>query len=245
MSTVSVESPFKSAYVDIDESFHGEAISLPAYELPSSTRAVDSWRYQYLKRALDFLGALAMIAVFAIPGLVIVAAILLTSRGPAFYREERVGRYGVPFTIWKFRSMRQDAGAHSHVGRARRDGTPLQWRMCKQLRDPRITAVGGFLRRWSIDELPQLFNVLRGEMAFIGPRPIVEAETILYGKLLSFYLAATPGLSGLWQVSGRSDVDYAKRAKLDASYVSSWSLRADFHILLRTIPAVLQRDGAR
>jgi len=117
--------------------------------------------------------------------------------------------------------------------------------MCKQRRDPRITAVGGFIRRWSLDELPQLLNVIRGEMSLICPRPIVEAEARFYGNLLAFYLAATPGLSGLWQVSGRSNVDYAERAKLDALYVRSWCLEADLDIFFRTIPAVLSRIGAR
>ena len=116
--------------------------------------------------------------------------------------------------------------------------------MRKHLRDPRITAIGGFLRRWSLDEIPQLFNVLRGEMSLVGPRPIVETETAFYGDLLPYYLAASPGLSGLWQVSGRSRVDYDRRAKLDALYVQSWSLGADFNILFRTIPAVLSRVGA-
>jgi undecaprenyl-phosphate galactose phosphotransferase len=117
--------------------------------------------------------------------------------------------------------------------------------MQKQFKDPRITAIGGFLRSWSIDELPQLINVLRGEMSLIGPRPIVAAETDFYGDLLSFYLAATPGLSGLWQVSGRSQVDYDERAKLDARYVRFWSLKNDMEILFRTIPAVLGRVGAK
>jgi undecaprenyl-phosphate galactose phosphotransferase len=124
-------------------------------------------------------------------------------------------------------------------------GTVLQWRMCKHLRDPRITAIGSILRRWSLDELPQLINVLRGEMSLIGPRPIVEAETDFYGNHLDSYLSATPGLSGLWQVSGRSDVGYVERVKLDALYVRSWCLMADLRILFRTIPAVLSRIGAR
>jgi lipopolysaccharide/colanic/teichoic acid biosynthesis glycosyltransferase len=175
----------------------------------------------------------------------IAAAILLTSRGPVFYREERIGRDGQLFRIWKFRSMRQNAPRQVHIAGAQSGGTVLQWRMRKHLRDPRITAIGGFLRRWSLDEVPQLLNVLRGEMSFIGPRPIVEAEVVLYGDLLHFYLAAIPGLSGLWQVSGRSNLDYGKRAKLDSAYIRSWSLRADLSIFFRTIPAVLSRTGAR
>jgi len=117
--------------------------------------------------------------------------------------------------------------------------------MDKRGHDPRVTRIGRFLRRWSLDEVPQLFNVLRGDMSLIGPRPIVKAETYYYKHLLSFYLAARPGLSGLWQVSGRSDLDYDARARLDADYVQNWTMMADLKILLRTIPAVLGRVGAR
>jgi lipopolysaccharide/colanic/teichoic acid biosynthesis glycosyltransferase len=206
---------------------------------------IESWRYQNVKRAFDILCALTMIAVFAIPGLLIAAAILLTSEGPVFYREERIGRNGSPFQIWKFRSMNRHAPRRASIAGTHPNGSVLQWRMSKHLKDPRITAIGGFLRRWSLDELPQLFNVLHGEMSLVGPRPIVEAETDFYGNLLPFYLAATPGLSGLWQISGRSEVDYAVRTKLDVLYVRSWSLRADLNIFFRTVPAVLSRRGAR
>jgi exopolysaccharide production protein ExoY len=214
------------------------------YLLPTDV-PVESWRYQYVKRGLDVTCVLIMMVVFAVPGLLIAAAILLTSAGPVFYREERIGQDGRVFRIWKFRSMHRHAARQGHISVPQPGGTVLQWRMRKHLADPRITAVGGFLRRWSLDELPQLFNVLRGEMSLIGPRPIVEAETAMYGNLLHFYLAAVPGLSGLWQVSGRSNVDYVGRAKLDASYVQTWSLKGDLCILFRTIPAVLTRTGAR
>jgi lipopolysaccharide/colanic/teichoic acid biosynthesis glycosyltransferase len=217
----------------------------PSGFMLSARESVDSWCYKYVKRALDVTIAPLMIAGFAIPGLLIAVSIVLTSEGPVFYREERIGRAGRPFQIWKFRTMHRNAGGSGHIAVSRPDGKVLQWRMLKSLRDPRITAVGNLLRRWSLDELPQLFNVLSGEMSLIGPRPIVEAEAALYGDLLGFYLASTPGLSGLWQVSGRSNVDYPKRAKLDAMYVQSWSLGADFSILVRTIPAVLGRIGAR
>ena len=199
-----------------------------------------SWQYQYVKRGLDIAGALCMLSVFLIPGLLIALAILITSPYPVFYCEERIGRYGVPFRIWKFRSMRPHVSRRSHP-----DGGVLQWRMNKRGHDPRVTFIGRFLRRWSLDEVPQIFNVLRGDMSLIGPRPIVKAETYYYKHLLSFYLAATPGLSGLWQVSGRSDLDFAERARLDADYVQNWSLAQDFKILFRTIPAVLGRVGAR
>jgi lipopolysaccharide/colanic/teichoic acid biosynthesis glycosyltransferase len=185
-----------------------------------------------------------MIALFLIPGLLIAALIRLTSPYPIFYSEERIGRNGTPFRIWKFRSMRPHAPAQRAAG-PHAEGVVLQWRIDKRKHDPRITGIGRFLRRWSLDEVPQVFNVLRGEMSLIGPRPIVKAETYFYEHLLGFYLAATPGLSGLWQVSGRSDLDYIERAKLDAAYVQDWSLTADFRIFLRTIPAVLGRVGAR
>jgi len=203
-----------------------------------------SWQYRYFKRMIDIVGALLMIALLLIPGILIALAILLTSPYPVFYSEERIGRGGVPFRIWKFRSMRPHGGLHRIAG-SHSDSVVLQWRVDKRRHDPRVTTIGRFLRRWSLDEVPQVFNVLRGDMSLIGPRPIVKAETGFYKHLLSFYLAATPGLSGLWQVSGRSDVDYAERARLDASYVQNWSLAADFKILLRTIPAVLGRVGAR
>lgn len=206
--------------------------------------AVESWRYTYLKRLIDFLGATILIVILAIPGVLISAAILLTSGGPVFYREERIGRNGRRFRIWKFRSMRPSAVRRSRILEGHSDTNVLEWRMKKHLPDPRITPIGRILRNWSLDELPQLINIFRGEMSLIGPRPIVQSETKYYGDLLPFYLAASPGLSGLWQVSGRSNIDYEKRARLDATYVQSWSLRADFLILLRTIPAVLGRVGA-
>ncbi len=212
--------------------------------VPPGQLPVESWRYRYVKRLFDITGALLMIAVFLIPGTLIALAILITSPYPVFYSEERIGRGGVPFRIWKFRSMRPHMAPHRVTG-GHSEGVVLQWRMDKRGHDPRVTTVGRFLRRWSLDEVPQVFNVLRGDMSLIGPRPIVKAETYYYKHLLAFYLAAAPGLSGLWQVSGRSDLDFDARARLDAEYVQTWSLMGDFKILLRTIPAVLGRVGAR
>jgi lipopolysaccharide/colanic/teichoic acid biosynthesis glycosyltransferase len=226
----------------------GEEIVTPEDSwLEGSTRIetapVDSWRYRYIKRALDFSLSLIMMIVIAIPGLLIACAIVLNSKGAVFYREERIGRFGRSFRIWKFRSMYANSPHRpSSVGAL--PPKVLEWRMRKKHADPRITAVGGFLRRWSLDELPQIYNILRGDMSLVGPRPIVETETALYGDWLPYYLEATPGLSGLWQVSGRSLIEYEERAKLDASYVKSWSLASDLSILLRTFPAVLRRVGA-
>ena len=222
--------------------FHG--VLLEARH-PDECAPADTWRYRYVKRTLDFCGAAFLLLLFAIPCLLIAAIIALTSPGPIFYREERIGRNGRLFRIWKFRSMYRDAAQRSHIAAAKHGGVVLEWRMRKHLSDPRVTAIGSVLRSWSLDEIPQLLNVLRGEMSLIGPRPIVKSEAPLYGDFLRYYLAATPGMSGLWQVSGRSGVDYNKRARLDMHYVEFWSLGLDFRILFQTFPAVLGRVGAR
>lgn len=234
---------FDEISVAIDEA---QAISSPhsGHYMPAEELPLDSWRYRYVKRAIDVVLGLIMALVFLIPAILIAVAIRLTSTYPIFYSEKRIGRNGVAFRIWKFRSMRPHTVPHrSSAGHT--EGIVLEWRMDKRGYDPRVTRIGRFLRRWSLDEVPQLFNVLRGDMSLIGPRPVVKAETHLYKHLLPFYLAATPGLSGLWQVSGRSDLDYETRASLDAAYVQTWSLRTDFVIFLRTFPAVLRRVGAR
>ena len=203
----------------------------------------ESWRYHYAKRAIDIVGASAVLTVCAIPALAIAAGVRLTSKGPIFYHEERIGRGGRTFRLWKFRSMRVRC---SEKTASDDESVDSQWRLSKGkcTVDPRITPFGRFLRKWSLDELPQLINVLRGEMSLVGPRPIIQAETGFYRDLLPFYLAAKPGLSGLWQVSGRSRLDYEKRIKLDAFYVHTWSLATDFYLLGRTVSAVLSQAGA-
>jgi lipopolysaccharide/colanic/teichoic acid biosynthesis glycosyltransferase len=198
-----------------------------------------------VKRAIDVVGSALGIALCLVPGLWIAAAIALSSKGPIFYREARIGRGGRAFHIWKFRSMH--TGPHQRRGDdpGRNFEVLSRLRTCKDMADTRITAVGKFLRQWSLDEIPQLFNVFLGEMSLIGPRPVVQSELRLYSHLLGFYLAATPGMSGLWQVSGRSNVSFPNRARLDATYVRQWSLKMDLTILSRTFPAVLRRVGAR
>lgn len=243
MRTIQVQAVYDEPIVTLDDSSAAAENAYPVYAPPADA-PVDSWRYRYIKRAFDVSVAFVLAVLFAVPSLIIAALIRITTNGPVFYREERIGRDGVPFRIWKFRSMRPSLPARSVTG-AKAERVVLQWRMKKHRHDPRITRIGGILRRWSLDELPQIINVLRGEMSLIGPRPIIEAETALYRDLLHHYLAATPGLSGLWQVSGRSDIDYDERAKLDATYVCTWSLMLDVKILFKTIPAVLGRVGAR
>lgn len=207
--------------------------------------SIQSWRYTLVKRGIDLLLSSLILVLFAVPGCIIAALIALTSRGPVFYREMRIGRYGYQFKIWKFRSMYLDGDHRSRMSHHESSEAHLFWRMRKSSLDPRITTIGRFLRCWSLDELPQLINVLNGEMSLIGPRPIVEAEIGPYGKLISAYIEVTPGLSGLWQVSGRSNIGYAQRAELDARYARTWSLVQDFNIFLRTFPAVLRRIGAQ
>ncbi len=219
------------------------AVYFPNRDLPENV-PLGNWRYNCLKRVLDVVCAAIMLLVFLIPGLLIAAIILLTSQGPVFYREQRIGRHGTPFMIWKFRTMHRDVPHLEFVTAPHEGGKSVHRRTCKHLPDPRITRIGSWLRQWSLDELPQLLNVLRGDMSLVGPRPIVEAETVFYADTITFYLRAKPGLTGLWQVSGRSNLGYESRVNLDVLYVQTWSLRDDLRILLRTVPAVLGRVGA-
>ena len=199
-----------------------------------------------LKRVLDM--ALAGVAfVFLAPCFVIIPALIkLTSRRPVFYRQERLGRNGRLFRVWKFRSMHADAEARLQKVLAVNAVAAEEWtRNFKLAHDPRITLLGRFLRKTSLDELPQLFNVFTGDMALIGPRPIVEGEVSYYGDAYKVVSAVRPGVTGLWQVSGRSDTDYARRMGLDMSYVLNWSPWMDIWILVRTVYAVVLMRGAR
>lgn len=190
---------------------------------------------------------LTIILGLALLPLVITIAILVkvSSPGPIFYGQRRLGRDGVPFTAWKFRSMVSNADQaladYFHVNPA----LQLQWERDQKLRyDPRVTAIGRFLRRTSLDELPQLWNVLRGEMSLVGPRPIIDEEIPRYAEKYKLYTRVLPGLTGLWQVSGRNNVSYPERVNLDAYYVRNWSVWLDIYILLRTVWVVITGDGA-
>ena len=195
----------------------------------------------WLKRTSDLV--LTSFAVVALsPVLLAVAvAIKLDSAGPIFYRQQRVGKDGRRFWMLKFRSMCLDADARLAELRARNEASgPL----FKMRQDPRVTRVGRFIRRWSLDELPQLFNVLRGEMSLVGPRPPLPSEVEQYEDWQHGRLRAVPGLTGLWQVSGRSEVPFHDMVRLDLHYIRNWSLGLDLEILMRTIPAVLTNRGA-
>jgi exopolysaccharide production protein ExoY len=188
----------------------------------------------------------SLILLLTLPLFLIVAVILkVTDPGPVIYKQVRVGFWGRRFTCFKFRTMVVDS---ENVLRALLDDDPgarAEWEQNQKLiKDPRVTPVGQFLRESSLDELPQLINVLRGEMSLIGPRPIVPSEIARYGDRLSSYASARPGLTGAWQISGRSDCGYDKRVELDANYVSNWRFSTDLLILLRTLGAVIDRKGS-
>jgi exopolysaccharide biosynthesis polyprenyl glycosylphosphotransferase len=184
--------------------------------------------------------ALALLA-FSPALLAFAVGIKLTSRGPVFFRHERIGRNGEPFHMLKFRTMAE--GAHQRFDSLLdlSDGNLVQFKMRK---DPRVTCVGRFLRRWSIDELPQLINVLRGTMSLVGPRPHVTREVEQYGEAMRRRLLVKPGMTGLWQVSGRSDLSWDDSVRLDTRYVENWSLALDLMILTKTVRAVLKGSGA-
>jgi exopolysaccharide biosynthesis polyprenyl glycosylphosphotransferase len=197
---------------------------------------------RFAKRAFDIVGSGGLLLALAPLFLVTAVLIKVTAPGPVFYRQERIGLSGEPFNILKFRSMVMNADAHlaALLQEQGNGGTPL----FKVRHDPRITPVGRVLRRYSIDELPQLFNVLRGDMSLVGPRPQVDGEVRLYDSKASRRLAVKPGMSGLWQVSGRSNLSWEDSIRLDLYYVENWSVTSDLVILLRTARAVLGHDGA-
>jgi Undecaprenyl-phosphate galactose phosphotransferase WbaP len=198
-----------------------------------------------VKRTLDVLLSSLLLVTGAPLLAAIAAAIKLESRGPALYRQSRVGLGSGSFQVWKFRSMRPDA---DHVLSRYLEENPQlreEWERDHKLRnDPRITRVGRFLRKTSLDELPQLFNVLRGEMSLVGPRPIVSGEIQKYGRSFTLYRQVIPGLTGLWQVSGRNLTSYRERVELDDYYVRNWSPWLDVYLLARTVKVVITGYGA-
>lgn len=196
-----------------------------------------------LKRATDVVLSLVLLVVLAPLFLFVSFLIKIDSRGPVFFVQERVGQYGKTFSMLKFRSMVLEAEAlrPQLEERSRDAGNNV---LFKSKSDPRLTSVGAVLRQWSIDELPQLLNVLVGQMSLVGPRPPLPSELSKYASGAHFRLAAVPGITGVWQISGRSDLSWEKSLQLDLEYVANWSLFGDVLILFRTIPAVLSRRGA-
>lgn len=196
------------------------------------------------KLAFDLLAASTIILILS-PLLLTVAFLIKLDGGPVFYSHRRVGAGGRVFSCLKFRSMVVEGEEILQRLLSMEPGIAAEWSATRKLRhDPRVTPIGRVLRSTSIDELPQLFNVLRGDMSLVGPRPIVSEEVPRYGLNIHYYYHMRPGITGLWQVSGRSETSYAERVELDTTYVKNWSLAQDGAILLRTIPEVMKRRGA-
>ena len=193
------------------------------------------------KRLIDVVGASVLLAC-SLPVLFVAAILIkLTSRGPVIYRHRRVGLNSVPFSIFKLRTMKPGAEHKNAILWSKENGA-----FFKVKRDPRLTPCGGLLRKFSIDELPQLINVLKGEMSLVGPRPITEVECKKLGEAISNHRALVlPGLTGLWQVNGRNDTTEEERVRYDIEYVDNWSISMDLKIMLKTIPVVLTGKGAR
>ena len=197
------------------------------------------------KACIDVGGAMLLLLALS-PLMLTLAALIRLDGGPALFAHERLGARGRSFRCLKFRTMLRNADEVLRDALARDPKVAAEWILHRKLRhDPRVTRVGRFLRSTSLDELPQLINVLRQDMSLVGPRPIVRQEVDRYADAISHYYAVRPGITGLWQVSGRSDVSYDQRVQFDSWYVRNWTLWLDVAILGRTLPVVLRRQGAR
>ncbi len=211
-----------------------------AESAPLAGLSPGDWR----KRGLDVFVALTGLVLLLPAFLLIAILIRLSSPGQVVFGHERIGRGGRPFKCLKFRTMVPNGDEVLRVHLASSEAARVEWETHRKLKsDPRVTPLGAVLRATSADELPQLINVLRGEMSLVGPRPVVQDELRHYGHFSSHYLSARPGLTGLWQVSGRSDVAYDQRVKYDVQYCENWSFLNDLAIIIRTIPALLSRKG--
>jgi Undecaprenyl-phosphate galactose phosphotransferase WbaP len=200
---------------------------------------------QCLKRCTD-VAVTSLIAALVLPSLTIIALLIrLESCGPALYGHTRIGRNGRRFKVWKFRSMVTNGDAVLQQYLATNPRAAAEWASTQKLRrDPRITRIGTILRKTSLDELPQLWNILRGDMSLVGPRPVVQAELSRYSEAIDLYTRVRPGLTGLWQVSGRNNTTYEERVQLDSYYVRNWSFWLDIYVLAKTVRVVLLREGA-
>ena len=211
-------------------------------------RVVGSDGAETIRRVVDVLACVVLLVLLVVPLLLIVLAIRLEGSGPALFRQERVGLRGQRFTLLKFRTMFQGGDDRAHrdlIARELRGEDTVENGSSKLSNDRRVTRVGAFLRKTSLDELPQLFNVLRGEMTLVGPRPCLDWEAEMFPAEFEPRFSVPPGLTGLWQVSGRSTMGTLEMLTLDVRYVRIRSLRTDMSILLRTLPALLWGSGAR
>jgi lipopolysaccharide/colanic/teichoic acid biosynthesis glycosyltransferase len=223
----------------------GAPVALPLPEVRGHTLPIElgpSAAYAAAKRALDILLAASLLLLLAPMLLVVALLIKCTDGGPIFFRQRRVGQFGQEFDFFKFRSMIVNAEAlRLGLLACNKHGNSITFKMS---RDPRVTWIGRILRKTSIDELPQLWNVLKGEMTLVGPRPAVPGEVVQYDAYERRRLAAVPGLTCIWQVNGRSDLDFRQQVELDLDYIRERTLWLDLKLLLLTIPAVLSGRGA-
>jgi lipopolysaccharide/colanic/teichoic acid biosynthesis glycosyltransferase len=223
----------------------GAPVALPLPGTRGATSPIElgpSAAYTAAKRALDILIAASLLILLSPMLLVMALLIKCTDGGPIFFRQRRVGQFGQEFDFFKFRSMIVNAEAlRLGLLAQNKHGNSITFKMC---RDPRVTWIGRILRKTSIDELPQLWNVLKGEMTLVGPRPAVPREVVQYDGYERRRLAAVPGLTCIWQVSGRSDLDFRQQVELDLDYIRDRTLWLDLKLLLLTIPAVLSGRGA-
>jgi len=196
-------------------------------------------------RILDVIGSALLILAFAPLMVFIALAIIITDPGPALFKQRRIGKNGKPFDCYKFRTMVIDAEDRLDALLASDPAARAEWERDQKLRrDPRVVGIGSFLRKSSLDELPQLWNVLKGDMSMVGPRPILPDESLRYGKYLAFYCAVRPGITGLWQISGRNDVSYRRRIAFDVIYARKGKVADNLKILALTVPSVLASKGS-
>jgi Undecaprenyl-phosphate galactose phosphotransferase WbaP len=241
------QSPESRNVAIIEDSYsYIDALSGPASrsrrreQLPS-----DLLRYRLVKRTLDVALILLTAPLLMLAIGIVAVMVMLSSPGPIFYSHRRIRKNGAFFSMWKFRTMCVNSAEVLEEHLLKHPEARVEWNRTHKLRyDPRITRIGSFLRRYSLDELPQFWNVLSGHMSLVGPRPIVAAEVEKYADSFECYCRVKPGLTGLWQVSGRSELTYDERVALDCEYVNHWSLGRDLKILFKTFHVVIMQDGA-
>ena len=204
-----------------------------------------TFNYFFFKRLLDLSIAVPLFIILSPLFALLYGIIAISDKGPGLFRQRRVGLGGREFNCIKFRTMHPDAEVRLKALLATNAGAAQEWAANHKLKkDPRVTPIGKFLRKTSLDELPQLWNIIKGEMSLVGPRPIVRDEVVKYGSFYGAYASVPPGVTGLWQISGRNDTAYSERVKLDAKYATSQTIWLDLKILLKTLPAVLTLRGA-
>jgi len=209
-----------------------------------STSALRNPLWRFLKGTMDRVAALCGLIILS-PLFVFIILKIRKDGGSAFYGHTRIGKGEKPFKCWKFRSMVSNSAEVLEDLLKNDSEARAEWEKDFKLKnDPRITKIGAFIRKTSLDELPQLWNVLKGEMSLVGPRPVVEEERKYYGDQWQYYLSVKPGMTGLWQVSGRNDTSYEERVELDTKYVQNWSLWTDIVTIYKTVFVVFNHRGA-